>query len=838
MKVRCTLFILALLAGCQTFPPRRCTCDQDSDGFISLPCSDSACGVHVDCNDSATLINPNSVERCDGVDDDCDGRVDESTTLTPVYLDRDGDGYGDASTVQLACLVPLGSSAQPGDCNDASASAHPYATEMCNMRDDDCDAFVDESVQFAPVFLDADGDSYGTSALVDTRCDGVAPTGSAFASGDCNDSNWNVHPFATEVCNLVDEDCDGLSDEGSTATVYPDQDHDGHGTPSGPTPICGSPAFGQSVLADDCDDSSATIHPGVAETCDGVDQDCDGQVDDGLFEYVLYADTDGDGYGSGPGIRGCANSEPGHSSSAGDCNDAARMIHPNASEILCDSIDQNCTGADSCTCSCSGHGTCALGGACSCDLGFAQPACDSCSPGYQSYPSCLPIVESCNGIDDDADGIVDDVANCWVPLYRFSAVGGADFATTEWCWSTSSTAPVACGSMNTFDRISFYVHATPLPNGMAVVQCIRAHDSILVESGSTDFGALLSAGYVCGDVLGYVYRTMPAVTTPFASICSIKRFSAIAQDGTGTHLFETNDYVAGLNCEPPDRGYAPTNGGCFSSDPCAAAAAGSCGLTSAPRDQIAQISEQTSTCYHMCTRENVGPSCRGADTNPYATDQNLLGVWFNVVSVATSAVRTFSQVRIRNVRVYGVRANGVVEVISSRGSVNRELGSYEWDDNRTWFLWSGAAVGWRDLKSPTSCGPTDFVYDFADTYAVGMSTYQFDSSYPVLHPSATPIDISGFPQYVDFIASAEVATRDAIVQIGFDLSRGSMPNNNDCTNWTVLTNRKEGSRGAWASCDSTDVWLEPSWTTITSAPAAGWIPGHFGSTCFSPGLLP
>lgn len=150
---------------------------------------------------------------------------------------------------------------------------------------------------------------------------------------DCDDSNPDVNPGATEVCNGVDDDCDGEVDEGVKTTFYQDSDNDGYGNPQVTTQQCFAP---DGYVADntDCDDTDATIYPGATEVCgDGIDQDCDGS--DLPCPGPDCTDNDGDGYA----IEGdqCGDI---------DCNDSDPTIHPGATEICGDGIDQDCDGSD------------------------------------------------------------------------------------------------------------------------------------------------------------------------------------------------------------------------------------------------------------------------------------------------------------------------------------------------------------------------------------------------------------------------------------------------------------------------------------------------------------
>jgi len=96
----------------------------------------------VECSDSTD----DTLERCGGGDEDCDGQTDEPGALGEqmLYVDRDGDGYGDASGATMRCSAGAGYSTRDGDCNDSDATRFPGATETCNGRDDDCSGAIDD----------------------------------------------------------------------------------------------------------------------------------------------------------------------------------------------------------------------------------------------------------------------------------------------------------------------------------------------------------------------------------------------------------------------------------------------------------------------------------------------------------------------------------------------------------------------------------------------------------------------------------------------------------------------------------------------------------------------
>lgn len=112
----------------------------------------------------------------------------------------------------------------------------------------------------------------------------------------------------------------------------------------------------------DCDDNNPNIHPGATEVCDLVDNDCDGQIDEGLATTTYYVDTDLDTYGTGTGVAYCANPGAGFATVGGDCNDNSATINPGATDIPNNGIDEDCVGGDATTTSTvvavSDNGTC------------------------------------------------------------------------------------------------------------------------------------------------------------------------------------------------------------------------------------------------------------------------------------------------------------------------------------------------------------------------------------------------------------------------------------------------------------------------------------------------
>jgi len=334
--------------------------DEDGDGYLSLAlciggddCDDSVgvifpgsydldgdgYSICEDCfelgGDSEPLMNPGALEVCgDGVDNDCDGGVDD--------VDADGDGFitdlcsgGNDCDDSDAQVHPQADGDGDGfgactDCDDTEPTVFPGATEVC-------DDGLDQSCTGADRLGDLDGDGFSSLVCgggdcddddpnlnpaaeeicdgIELNCDGVTISTDEDSDGfydadcggdDCDDSSEWVHPQADELCDGLDNDCDGALLDGG------ELDEDGDGARG-----CG----------DDCDDQDAGIYPGAEELCDGVDNDCDGDVDEGLIR-----DGDGDGYDR-PGCGG------------DDCDDGRGDVFPGRAENCSDDIDNDCDGA-------------------------------------------------------------------------------------------------------------------------------------------------------------------------------------------------------------------------------------------------------------------------------------------------------------------------------------------------------------------------------------------------------------------------------------------------------------------------------------------------------------
>ncbi len=407
--------------------------DSDGDGFGDGGAPVQACGEpegHVpndtDCDDAVDTVFPGAPERCNEVDDDCNGEIDDGVETT-WYADEDGDGYGDPDVSVDDCDPGDGLVADATDCDDTQPAVYPGADEVCNEQDDDCDGDVDEDVT-STFYVDVDGDGYGLFDATTEAC--AQPDGYAADPGDCEDGDGDIHPGAVEVCDGLDNDCDGDIDDAdssvdlSTAlTVHTDADGDGYGDAGAVVLACVAPS-GTVADATDCEDGNPAVHPGAAEVCNGIDDDCDAAVDDddGSLDpstaATWYGDGDGDGYGAGATLA-CVQ-PTGTVADGTDCDDGAAAVNPGASEV-CNGIDDDCdtlvddadSSLDTSTAGTwysdtdgDGYGALSTGAqACSQPSGTVGDSTDCDDGAATTFPGAS---ELCNGLDDDCDGVDDN----------------------------------------------------------------------------------------------------------------------------------------------------------------------------------------------------------------------------------------------------------------------------------------------------------------------------------------------------------------------------------------------------------------------------------------------
>jgi hypothetical protein len=291
-----------------TDPNCQASCvDNDSDGYGNPGDPTCPSGGATDCNDTDNKVYPGAPKICDGKDNNCDGRLDFSTDV-----DVDGDGYAKCA---------------PGECNDndpavnAGAQEGPFGHISCSDGiDNNCNYIKDQAEPACgDPCLDMDGDGYGANG--DPSC----PNGPAI---DCNDGNATINPGASDAnCNNIDDNCSGQKDEDYVETptscgvgvcasagvlqclaggILNDTclpgspaveglsnppscsdvlDNDCDGLTDGADPSCvencvDGDGDGYGVVdhplcqfsGDDCNDTNPNIHPGAADnTCNGID---------------------------------------------------------------------------------------------------------------------------------------------------------------------------------------------------------------------------------------------------------------------------------------------------------------------------------------------------------------------------------------------------------------------------------------------------------------------------------------------------------------------------------------------------------------------------------------
>jgi hypothetical protein len=396
--------------------------DDDDDDY-----GDAAASLPVvagtDCDDLEPQVNPGIAEGpsddpicTDGVDNDCDGLVDgdDPTCVAPVACpDADADGFADC-TSDPSC-DPTGLTC--GDCDDGEPAVNPDEPEVCDNLDNDCNATVDDG-------FDVDDDGF-------TTCD--------LPVADCNDADPLVNPGAVEICDdAVDNDCnaatpDLFDNDGDGASCEVDCNDD-----DPQLNLDDADTDGFNSCAGDCNDADPDVNPDATDVCDGVDNNCDGVVDDTF-------DLDMDGYSP------C-------SLPVGDCNESDPTVNPGADEICNDAEDNDCNPATPDVFDSDGDGA-----SCVVDCDDADPA---------SFPGAT---ESCDGNDNDCDTSV--------PADELDGDGDLHVACSGWN-DTQGDDPTIVGG-DDCDDTDLDTFPGAAPNESVGTACMTDRDG-------DDFGDLLA----------------------------------------------------------------------------------------------------------------------------------------------------------------------------------------------------------------------------------------------------------------------------------------------------------------------------------------------------------
>ena len=204
------------------------------------------------------------------------------------YKDFDNDGFGDPNSYTISEAIPDGYVDNNLDCDDNNNEINPDASEACNGLDDNCNGNADEEIG-TMWYADSDSDGFGVENNSMLACN--QPEGFAAKAGDCDDTNNEINPDASEACNRLDDNCDGEIDEGVENIWYIDNDNDSFGNPEVFVMSC--EALEGYVKNDlDCNDEDSLINPDAEEINNGIDDNCNGDIDEteeDLSKYCKYS---------------------------------------------------------------------------------------------------------------------------------------------------------------------------------------------------------------------------------------------------------------------------------------------------------------------------------------------------------------------------------------------------------------------------------------------------------------------------------------------------------------------------------------------------------------------
>jgi hypothetical protein len=449
------------------------------------------------------------------------------------------------AAVSLTAVTAGGTFSGPGvsgssfDPAVAGAGVH---TITYTLGGQDVCVSTSQQITVTPVYTfyaDVDQDTYGNAASTVPSCDATAPAGYVSNSTDCNDSDAAVNPAATEVCNAIDDDCDGQTDEGVSTTYFADADGDGYGVGNG-QPYCTDPGAGFSISGGDCNDADVNVNPGVtSDGCNNIDDNCDGATDEDAIFLDYYVDADGDGFGTGSATSSCS-AIAGSATADGDCNDANASINPGVASDLCDNVDNDCDGATDedatflnyyVDADGDGFGTGNATSSCSAIAGSttADGDCDDANADINPGE-----VEVCNGVDDDCAGGIDNGLT-FVTYYQDTDQDG--FGNAAVSQTTCNGAPAGYITDNTDCNDAQILYADTDGDGFgagAPAACGVTSSTDCDNSVATTFpGALEICNSVDDDCNNLVDDNTPLIATP-AAILGTANACLPAVAGTAT----------------------------------------------------------------------------------------------------------------------------------------------------------------------------------------------------------------------------------------------------------------------------------------------------------------
>ena len=312
--------------------------DSDGDGFgnpnINIEeCEGSAgfVGNASDCDDSNAESFPGATEICDELDNDCNGEIDDGIGQT-FYVDSDNDGFGNEPIE--TCQLREGISSLDGDCDDSNPNISPVSEEICDNIDNDCNELIDDTA-LVTFFADNDADGFGDIENTLDACE--QPEGYVSNSTDCNDSDSESFLGSIEVCDGADNDCNNIVDDNpiNPLTWYVDSDGDGYGNPDLSSESCEAPTEFYVDNDLDCDDQRSESSLDGSEVCNGLDDNCDGVIDDesAYDTTIWFLDSDGDGFGTELVTMNACDQPLGYTGDSSDCNDNDEDIFVGADEV-------------------------------------------------------------------------------------------------------------------------------------------------------------------------------------------------------------------------------------------------------------------------------------------------------------------------------------------------------------------------------------------------------------------------------------------------------------------------------------------------------------------------